>query len=93
MTAEEFLDDEYLISMHRNKGGLSRYALETYGKDLEHVKNCNGAGPHIYTVVSEGEGLYILKGFHFVNRFLYLLGHSYRHIDESEFPIVLKEEQ
>tara|TARA_R110000751_G_scaffold27439_2_gene72568 strand:+ start:237 stop:557 length:321 start_codon:yes stop_codon:yes gene_type:complete len=53
-----------------NEIGSPMY-FETYGKDLEYVKKQN---PNlIWTIVEGDEGMYITQGFHWVNRWMYLI--------------------
>ena len=53
-----------------NEIGSPMY-FETYGKDLEYVKKQN---PNfIWTMVEGDEGMYITQGFHWVNRFVFLI--------------------
>lgn len=46
--------------------------FETYGEDLEYVKNYNQN--HVWTVVDgDDDKLWVLRGMHFVNRVYYLI--------------------
>lgn len=53
-----------------NEIGSPMY-FETYGEDLEYVKRQK---PNfIWTMIEGDEGMYITQGFHWVNRFVYLI--------------------
>lgn len=47
------------------------WMLETYGKELEHVRAQDPA--HIWTIVEAEEKLFYVAGFHFVNRLGYII--------------------
>lgn len=50
-----------------NESGL----IETYGKEFEYVKKQNIK--NVWTVIEEDGELYVIPGFHIVNRFGYLI--------------------
>lgn len=45
--------------------------FETYGEDIEFVKQQDAK--HICTIIDEDDSLFILPGFHVVNRYGYLV--------------------
>jgi hypothetical protein len=50
--------------------GVEQY-FETYGKEVEYVKKQDGK--YIWTLIEAEGNLYILQGWHFVNRLNYLI--------------------
>lgn len=47
--------------------------LETYGEELEKVRQINATRPnHLWTIIDEGGELFIAAGFRVVNRFNYV---------------------
>jgi len=69
-----------------NEIGSPMY-FETYGEDLEYVKKQN---PNlIWTMIEGDQGMYIAQGFHWVNRWVYLVasepfkeGDEYEYVDQ-----------
>jgi hypothetical protein len=56
--------------------------METYGDDLERV--VNEADPKkVWTIVDTDNGLRIIAGYHYVNRFLYFISNE-EWTDENE---------
>tara|TARA_R100001443_G_scaffold116760_1_gene138372 strand:+ start:2515 stop:2820 length:306 start_codon:yes stop_codon:yes gene_type:complete len=51
-------------------GGSPQY-FETYGRDLEYVKKHDDK--FIWTLIEVDDKLYIVQGFHYVNRLNYLI--------------------
>jgi hypothetical protein len=53
--------------------------METFGVDLERVVAHNETNPRkVWTIVDhdEGDGFVIIAGYHYVNRFLYLISNE-----------------
>lgn len=44
---------------------------ETYGNEIDYIKK--QPNERVWTIIDEGDELYIIAGFHYVNRFGYLV--------------------
>lgn len=76
MSIDEFEATFQPIPHPSSTADSESYLFETYGEDLAKVVNeCEqGRGAHVWTLVeSDGEGLVLIPGFHYVNRVNYVL--------------------
>jgi hypothetical protein len=68
---EQYKPNQNTIGTH---GSFEGCMFETYGEELEQVKKVLAAEPdHIFTIIEVDGEMYISKGFHYVNRFGYLI--------------------
>ena len=67
---EEF-DIWYGKYKHVNKPKEDYFLYETYGDDLEYILSLNKA--YVWTLVDTDDGLYLLNGYHLVNRLNYIV--------------------
>lgn len=69
MTTEEF-EEKYISITDEDTGELKTF--ETYGEELKYVKKY--PMNKVWTCVDgEGDKLYLINGFHYVNRLYYVL--------------------
>lgn len=72
ITESEFWAQYKPIKNHLHEGqGFDDCLFETYGEDLSHVKET--LPDFIWTVIEGDEGMSIVSGYHYVNRFGYLI--------------------
>jgi len=71
VTEMSFEDFEALFRPKPNPFHADTDLVETFGKELEHVK----AQPlnHVWTLVCEGSDSWLISGFAFVNRMSYII--------------------
>ena len=69
-------------------GGFDNTMFETYGEELGYVKLINEQSPeNVFTIVEVEDNLYILKGFHLVNRHGYFITKNPCDVEFSEILI------
>ena len=79
----KYTHDETIVSEHYDDG-----RLETFGADLEKVMEIKQNSPRrLWTMVDddEGDGTYLVAGFHYVNRICYLVTTEEWESDDEEY--------
>lgn len=67
-------DDFHALEVLDNPYEDGIILLETYGKDLDHVKAIHKIAPlRVWTVLDCGDDLITVSGYHYVNRFGYYI--------------------
>jgi len=74
MTWEEWEEKYQPMSNQIVSAPIDGYMFETYGDELEYVTSkCIDHAYHLWTVIDNGDKLYLSMGFHVVNRLGYIL--------------------
>jgi hypothetical protein len=73
---EDEFDKTYALEKNPfdENAGWDGCMFETYGEELEYVQNIERTSSHrVWTIVESDEGMAIISGMHYVNRFGYLV--------------------
>jgi len=76
------IDDTTLMKSENFEEGTGQY--ETFGEDVEYVRNFPNQ-KRVWTVIDgDGDNLYIIAGYHYVNRVCYVIsGQEWKSEDEE----------
>ncbi len=86
LTYDEFLDDYKPIKNPIIPDApFDGYMFELYGKELEWIKKANIK--NVWTIVDTDDGLYIMAGYNYVNRFGYFFTENEWKDKDIEIPI------
>ncbi len=77
MTEDEFNEKYNPVKNHLNSdAAFDGFMFETYGPEVDHIRKLNSntdTERKIWTIIEVEGNMYYLSGFHFVNRFGYLV--------------------
>ena len=74
MTYEQWAGRYQPIANPFEKRDGERITFETFGEELQYVLNIAKADPRrVWTLIEGDQGLYIVDGYHFVNRLNYFI--------------------
>lgn len=72
MEYEEFLEKYKPIENHIDKyAAFNGCMFETYGEEAEYVRN--SCPENIWTIITEGDDMFIIPRYHYVNRLGYFI--------------------